>query len=63
MSEENQEKLNTDWSLKELSETERNNLLGFFALLLKVDRRVNPKLYAKEKYVRHSNLNNSKGVL
>ncbi len=43
--EEKKEK-KTDWSLKELSETERNNLLGFFALLLKVDRRVNPNVYA-----------------
>ncbi|MFM7088229.1 MAG: hypothetical protein ACKOW9_01705 [Candidatus Paceibacterota bacterium] len=58
MSEENKEKLNTDWSLKELSETEQNNILGFFALLLKVDKRVNPHLYAKEKYARHSNPNN-----
>ncbi len=38
--------IKADWSLKELSETERSNLLGFFALLLKVDRRVNPHLYA-----------------
>jgi len=35
-----------DWSMKDLGETERNNLLGFFALLLKVDRRVNPHIYA-----------------
>tara|TARA_A100001015_G_C15012596_1_gene723891 strand:+ start:397 stop:576 length:180 start_codon:yes stop_codon:yes gene_type:complete len=47
MSAKQQEKeIKTDWSLKELSETERSNLLGFFALLLKVDRRVNPHLYA-----------------
>lgn len=59
MSENNIEKKNTDWSLKELSETEQNNVLGFFALLLKVDKRVNPHLYAKEKYVRHSNPNNT----
>lgn len=58
MSEENKEKLNTDWSLKELSETEQNNVLGFFALLLKVDKRVNPHLYTKEKYARYSNPNN-----
>jgi len=37
--------IETDWSLKDLNETERNNLLGFFALLLKVDKRVNPQLY------------------
>ena len=35
-----------DWSMKDLGETERSNLLGFFALLLKVDRRVNPHIYA-----------------
>lgn len=44
MSEENVLK-QTDWSVKDLSETERNNLLGFFALLIKVDKRVNPQLY------------------
>jgi hypothetical protein len=43
-----------DWSLKELSETERNNLLGFFALLLKVDRRVNPHLYANNGNTNHA---------
>lgn len=31
--------------MKDLDEIERNGLLGFFALLLKVDRRVNPHLY------------------
>lgn len=47
MSEErNEKRKETDWSLKDLTETERSNLLGFFALLLKVDRRVNPHLYA-----------------
>jgi len=59
MSEKNREELNTDWSLKELNEIERNNLFGFFALLLKVDRRVNPHLYANEKYVGHSNTNDT----
>lgn len=43
---QDKKEIKTDWSLKELSETERNNLLGFFALLLKVDKRVNPQLYA-----------------
>jgi len=47
MSEErNEKRKETDWSLKDLTETERSNLLVFFALLLKVDRRVNPHLYA-----------------
>lgn len=59
MSKKSKEELNTDWSLKELSEIERNNLFGFFALLLKVDRRVNPQLYVKEKYVGHSDTNNT----
>lgn len=36
----------TDWSLKELSEVEQSNLLRFFALLLKVDKRINPQIYA-----------------
>lgn len=56
MSEENNEKeIKTDWSLKELSETERNNLLGFFALLLKVDRRINPHLYENIRNTNNTN--------
>lgn len=38
-------KQKSDWSVKDLSEIERNNLLGFFELLIKVDKRVNPQLY------------------
>lgn len=34
-----------NWSLEDLNEVERDNLLGFFALLVKVDRRINPHLY------------------
>jgi len=34
-----------DWSVKDLSDDERKNLLGFFALLIKVDKRLNPNLY------------------
>jgi len=49
----------TDWSMKDLTETEQNNLLGFFALLLKVDKRVNPHLYAKKNNAGHSGTNNS----
>ncbi|MDA1169324.1 MAG: hypothetical protein O3A36_03230 [bacterium] len=46
MSENNNEKeIKKDWSMKELGEIDQNNLLGFFALLLKVDRRINPHLY------------------
>ncbi len=47
-----------DWSIQDLSETERNNLLGFFALLVKIDKRLNPHLYA-----RHSNPDNTEGVV
>jgi hypothetical protein len=43
---EPKKEIQTDWSMKDLGETERSNVLGFFALLLKVDRRVNPHLYA-----------------
>ena len=34
-----------DWSVNGLDEEGRRNLLGFFDLLIKVDRRVNPHLY------------------
>ena len=37
-----------DWSVNDLDEEGRRNLLGFFDLLIKVDRRVNPKLYQKQ---------------
>lgn len=43
---EKQKEIKTDWLINDLKETERSNLLGFFALLLKVDKRVNPQLYA-----------------
>jgi hypothetical protein len=46
MSARKSKKENTDWSMKDLNEIERNNVLGFFGLLLKVDKRVNPHLYA-----------------
>lgn len=41
------EKNPTDWSVKDLTEDERRNLLGFFALALKVDKRVNPDRYKR----------------
>lgn len=44
-----------NWSLKELGETEQNNLFGFFALLLKVDKRINPHLYAYNGNTNHTN--------
>ena len=37
-----------DWSVNDLDEEGRRNLLGFFDLLIKVDRRVNPQLYQKQ---------------
>lgn len=40
-----QEKRSDDWSVNGLDEEGRRNLLGFFDLLIKVDRRVNPHLY------------------
>lgn len=43
-----QEKRPDDWSVNDLDEEARKNLLGFFDLLIKVDRRVNPKLYQKQ---------------
>ena len=42
---ENAEEKNQLWSVSSLSEIERRNLLGFFALLHKIDKRVNPHLY------------------
>lgn len=53
MQENNEKKSN---ELEKLSPEERRNLVGFFALLLKVDKRVNPSLYINEKiqnYDRH----------
>ena len=44
-----QEKRPDDWSVNDLDEEGRRNLLGFFDLLIKVDRRVNPHLYQKPK--------------
>lgn len=53
MQEKNEEKSN---DLENLSPEERRNLVGFFALLLKVDKRINPSLYTNKKiqnYDRH----------
>jgi len=38
-----------NWSVKTLDEEARRNLVGFFALLLKVDKRNNPHLYANNR--------------
>ena len=37
-----------NWSVNDLDEEGRRNLLGFFDLLIRVDRRVNPQLYQKQ---------------
>lgn len=37
-----------DWSVNDLDEEGRRNLFGFFDLLIKVDRRINPQLYQKQ---------------
>lgn len=44
----------------ELDFEAKQNLVGFFKLLLDVDRRVNPHLYQKQPYDRHSDSQNSK---
>lgn len=36
------------WSVKDLNEEGRRNLIGFFDLLIKVDKRVNPHLYQND---------------
>ena len=38
-----------NWSVKTLDEEARRNLISFFALLLKVDKRNNPHLYASNR--------------
>ena len=59
MSDENKKEIEkSDWSVKDLSKIDRNNLLGFFSLALKVDRRINPHLYG-----RHSDTNDTERVV
>lgn len=36
------------WTLNTISEEEKRNLLGFFELLIKVDKRINSHLYKNE---------------
>jgi hypothetical protein len=47
------------YSEKDLNEMDRKNLLGFFALLLKVDRRVNPQLYNKKQNGNNGSVNDT----
>lgn len=37
-----------DWSIKDLTEVDQKNFLGFFGLLYAVDKRKNPHLYERE---------------
>jgi len=49
--------------LNNLSPEDKRNLVGFFALLIKVDKRINPALYTKkalQNNVRHSESTYSK---
>jgi hypothetical protein len=57
--EKSEKEIEADWSVKDLPETERINLLGFFAMLLKVDKRVNPHIYANNNNAGYSDTNNS----
>lgn len=45
MPETDKEKLE---KLRNLSPEDKRNLVGFFALLIKVDKRINPALYTKK---------------
>lgn len=53
-SEQRKEINDKDWSLDGLDFDARENLVGFFELLLQIDQRNNPQLYAG-----HSNTDNS----
>jgi hypothetical protein len=55
MSAKKSKKEKTDWSMKDLNEIEQKNVLGFFGLLLKVDKRVNPHLYERNRNTNNAN--------
>ncbi|MEQ1500417.1 MAG: hypothetical protein ABL917_03555 [Parcubacteria group bacterium] len=42
---ENQEQPKKTFKIKELSAQDKRNFVGFFELLFKVDKRLNPHLY------------------
>lgn len=42
------EQKNKDWNLNSLDYNAQQNLLGFFDLLLKIDKRNHPELYASK---------------
>ena len=44
---------------KELDFESKQNLIGFFRLLIEVDQRINPDLYKKQIYDRHSRTKNT----
>jgi len=51
-----------DWQLKELDYNAKQNLVGFYGLLLKIDARNNPHLYQKpksERYAGHADTDHS----
>lgn len=49
MQEESKEKEEKNPKMLDLSPEDKRNLTGFFALLIKVDKRVNPALYQPNK--------------
>jgi len=49
-----QEVSHNEWSINDLATDAQQNLVGFFELLLQIDRRNNPELYD-----RHSDTDNS----
>ncbi len=51
----NKNKIDKPWNFEE-----ENNVVGFFALLLKIDKRVNPYLYKKNKANKPSSGNSFK---
>lgn len=49
MQENSKEKQEENPKMLDLSPEDKRNLVGFFALLIKVDKRVNPALYQPKK--------------
>jgi len=55
MSEENKGKQNNEQRQGYFDFEARQNLLGFFSLLLQIDKRINPHLYKKDENNRSPN--------
>lgn len=49
MQETSKEQLQKNFKVKNLSPEDRRNFVGYFELLIKVDKRVNPALYQPKK--------------